>query len=113
VIPFDKSVELLKTYYALLFPTYYDGEGFAGTLIDAMASGVPVVASDWKYNSEIIENRQTGAIFATQNQKEFIDTLDWVYKNTDEWNSYKINCIKRAKNYLPEIAVKVLTERLA
>ena len=43
----DRSTETLKSYFALLFPTYYRGEGFAGTLIDAMSAGVPVIASDW------------------------------------------------------------------
>lgn len=58
-VPFDKSVEVLKNYFALLFPTYYEGEGFAGTLLDAMAAGVPVIASDWRYNPEIV-NEKTG-----------------------------------------------------
>lgn len=38
VIPFGCSTEVLKNYYALLFPTYYESEGFAGTLIDAMVA---------------------------------------------------------------------------
>ena len=42
LIPYDKSTDVLKEYFALLFPTYYDGEGFAGTLIDAMAAGLDV-----------------------------------------------------------------------
>lgn len=42
----EESVDVLKAYYALLFPTYYEGEGFADTLIDAMCAGLPVVASD-------------------------------------------------------------------
>ena len=35
LISFEKSVETLKEYFALLLPTYYEGEGFAGTLIGA------------------------------------------------------------------------------
>lgn len=60
IIRFDRSTEVLRNYYALIFPTYYEGEGFAGTLIDAMAAGVPVIASDWKYNTEIVMRIQRG-----------------------------------------------------
>ncbi|MFR3494185.1 MAG: glycosyltransferase [Blautia sp.] len=48
MVPFNQSTEVLKNYDALLFPTYYEGEGFAGTIIDAFAAGLPVIASDWK-----------------------------------------------------------------
>lgn len=58
-VPFDKSVEVLKNCFALLFPTYYEGEGFAGTLLDAVAAGVPVIASDWRYNPEIVNEMDT------------------------------------------------------
>lgn len=30
LIPFDRSVETLKEYFALLFPTYYEGGRFCG-----------------------------------------------------------------------------------
>lgn len=61
----NKSVETLKSYFALLFPTYYKGEGFAGTLIDAMSAGVPVIASGWKYNPEFVVPGKTGVIIKT------------------------------------------------
>ena len=41
-VAFDKSVSTLKDYTALLFPTYYPGEGLAGTVIDAFAAGLPM-----------------------------------------------------------------------
>lgn len=70
----DKSVDVLKAYYALLFPTFYDGEGFAGTLIDAFSSGVPVIASDWKYNPEIVHGN-VGIIYPTGNVESLADIL--------------------------------------
>lgn len=112
VIPFDKSVDILKKYYALLFPTYYSGEGFAGTLLDAMSSGVPIIASDWKYNSEIISNKYTGLLFKTKNNVEFQQCLEWIYNHQDEWNSFKINCIKEAKKYTLDKVIMILTEKL-
>lgn len=112
LIPFDKSVDILKNYYALLFPTYYKGEGLAGTLIDAMSSGVPVIASDWKYNTEIIKHKYTGLIFKTKNNIEFAKCLEWIYIHQDEWNSFRKNCIKEAKKYSLNNIILILTKEL-
>lgn len=108
----NRSVEVLKNYYALLFPTYYEGEGFAGTIIDAFASGVPVVASDWKYNSEIIEDGCDGVIIPARNVCALADKLVEIYENMDLWNAMKPNCLNRAREYLSENVIKVLMERL-
>ena len=74
LVPFDKSVDVLKDYFALLFPTYYEVEGFAGTLIDAYSAGVPVIASDWKYNAELV-NENVGFVYPTEDQRAFVDNL--------------------------------------
>lgn len=108
MIPYDKSTDVLKEYYALLFPTYYEGEGFAGTIIDAFAAGVPVVASDWKYNKEIISNWKTGIVTKNSLVAELIHILE--YK--DKWEKMKLECIMEAYKYLPEIALRPLFEKL-
>lgn len=46
----------LANYHFFLFLTNHYGEGFPGVLIDAMIAQVPVIASDWKYNSEILND---------------------------------------------------------
>lgn len=112
LVPYDKSVEVLKDYFALLFPTYYEGEGFAGTLIDALAAGVPVIASDWRYNPEIVEDGMTGKIYKVQNELSLRESLKWAYQNQDLWNSMKSNCIKLAYQYLPEKAIEILANQI-
>lgn len=108
LVPFDKSTDVLKEYFALLFPTFYEGEGFAGTLIDALAAGVPVIASDWKYNGEIIKNGKTGKII----RNKLDDELIYLYQHHDEWNDMKVDCLQEAKKYLPRIAMRCLIEKL-
>lgn len=81
VISFDHTTEVLKDCYALLFPTCYEGEGFAGTLIDALAAGVPVIASEWRYNSEIVIPGTTGLLFKTHDVEELTDKLIYIYEN--------------------------------
>lgn len=56
----ERSVEILKGYSALLFPTKWPGEGFPGTIIDAYAAGIPTIAYRWRYFDEIIEDGVTG-----------------------------------------------------
>lgn len=111
LVPFDKSVEVLKNYFALLFPTYYEGEGFAGTLLDAMAAGVPVIASDWRYNPEIV-NEKTGYVYPVHDNHAFIATLINVGNNPDLLLSKKSDCLKEAEKYRAENVIQCLTSKL-
>lgn len=108
----EKSVEILKNYYLLLFPTYYTGEGFAGTLIDAMNSGVPVIASNWRYNSEIIYNGINGYTYETRNNKELKKIMLSFLENQSLYNKMKKNCIKEANKYTSENAIKIMINEI-
>jgi glycosyltransferase involved in cell wall biosynthesis len=55
---------VLSRYNILLFPTRYEGEGFPGSIVDAMMSGLCVICTDWRYNKEIIEHTQCGYVLA-------------------------------------------------
>ena len=110
-VPFEKSVEVLKNYFALLFPTYYEGEGFAGTLLDAMAAGVPVIASDWRYNPEIV-NEKTGYVYPVHDNHAFVTTLISVGNNSDLLLSKKSDCLKEAEKYRAENVIQCLTSKL-
>ncbi len=112
IIPYDQSVETLKNYYVLLFPTYYEGEGFAGTLIDAMAAGVPVIASDWKYNGEIIQNGITGWIFPAKNIETLSKILLDISNQQEFIDGMKRHCLQHAYKYSPKNAIKCLFEKL-
>ena len=112
LIPFNKSVDIIKNYFALLFPTYFLGEGFAGTLIDAFSAGVPVIASDVFSNREIITNGKNGYLYEYKNKNALCDKLIWIATHSDEWNKMKTECINKAIEYLPETVVRILTEKL-
>ncbi len=111
LIPFDKSVDVLKEYFALLFPTYYEGEGFAGTLIDAYSAGVPVIASDWKYNSEIV-NENVGYTYPARNEEAFVNILKFIATNSMELLSKKENCLKEAKKFRLEFVIQQILKNI-
>lgn len=45
---------VLQEHDALVFPTYYEAEGVPGAIVEAMQSGLPVVASNWKAIPEVV-----------------------------------------------------------
>ncbi len=111
VIPSRKSVEILSGYYLLLFPTYYKGEGFAGTLIDAFSAGLPVVASDWKYNSEIV-TAEVGFLYSYRERKQLVDLLVKLYENNELVNGKRMACLRKAKEFSVESVISVFCKYL-
>ena len=112
MVEYDKSVEVLKNYFALLFPTYYEGEGFAGTILDSLSAGVPIIASDWKYNAEIIKNGETGYLFPVQNLVEFETVLSKTALHPQSLLSMKQDCLQDAENFSPKNVIKIFMEQL-
>lgn len=111
-ISFDKSTEILKNYFALVFPTYYDGEGFAGSLIDAMAAGIPVIASDWRYNPEIVKEGENGCLFRTRDVKAIVRCLENMKRSLALWNKRKKEILKEAYTYLPCNTIEILINQM-
>lgn len=106
------SVSTLKDYYALLFPTYYKGECFPGTIIDAFAAGLPVFASDWHENSNIVADGRTGMLFPAHSVESLSKILIFSYRNQCKINGMRRNCLAESKKYFPEVVVNVLVSKI-
>jgi len=63
----NEGYNTLASYHAMLFPTFHPTEGFAGVMIDAFISGLPVLASDWAHNTEAITDGKQGIIYPVHN----------------------------------------------
>lgn len=110
-VDFDKSSDVLKDYFMLLFPTYYEGEGGAGTLVDAFSAGLPVIATDWRYNGEII-NDSVGYTYPTHEDERLGELLEFALNNVSQIEEKKTACLDMAKKYRISQTVKSLTERI-
>ncbi len=107
----EESVDIVKNYFALLFPTYYEGEGFAGTLLDAYSSGVPVIATDWRYNTELV-SKETGFVYPTGDQEEFLKILNELVANPTLVLSKKKSCIKEAYKYQSKSVIAKIEKQI-
>ena len=108
VIESSKSVEVLKDYFALLFPTHYYTEGIPGTVIDAYAAGVPVISSKWESFSDLIDDGITGIGYAFDNTDELTKLLLCMAEQPQIILNLKRACIAKAEKFTPETVVDIL-----
>ena len=112
VVPYEQSVSTIKDYFALLFPTRFYTEGIPGTIIDAYAAGLPVIASRWESFGDIIDDGITGIGYAFEDEKGLYKILSDVCANPRSVTDMKENCVHKAMDYIPENALKPLFEQI-
>lgn len=95
----DDTIKTLSNYYCMLFPTFYRGEGVPHTIIESFGAALPVIASNWAYNSELIENEKTGLIFSLEEKDELKDKISWAINHLEEIKTISKNCYQESKKY--------------
>lgn len=107
-VPPDQSVQTLKKYYSLVFPTHYYTEGIPGTLIDAYSAGIPVISAKWESFTDVVDDHVTGLGYEIDNQQALINILLEIADDPSIMNKMKENCLKKAKEFDSEEAIKIL-----
>lgn len=110
-VPYDESVEVLKNYFALLFPTHYWTEGVPGTIIDAYASGLPVIASKWE-NFDNIINDDTGIGYDFDCIDSLTEVLDYIQKNPAFLITKKQHCVETYQKFSPEAVMNIVLQKM-
>lgn len=101
----EKSVNTLKNYYLLLFPTKFKTEGIPGTIIDALSAGVPIIASRWDNVEEIISHEKNGLIYDFNDLLDFKINLEKMI-NTKSIKNMKKECLIEAKKFQKENVIE-------
>lgn len=111
-VPQDQSVEVLRDCYMLLFPSVYAGEGLPGTIIDAYSAGLPVIASDWHFNAELVHDGVTGWCYDHRDASLLTERLLCAVEHPDEVNAMRSACLAEAAVYTPEHAMQQIAKQL-
>lgn len=83
ILPPTKNI-IVEYSKSQMFVLSSDCEGFGLVIIEAMACGIPVVATDCPYGpSEIIDNGKTG-LLAKMNVRDLAEKMDWMMANNEE-----------------------------
>ncbi len=110
IIDSSKSTDIIKNYFALVFPTKYYTEGIPGTIIDAYFAGVPVISSKWESFCDVVDDGVTGIGYKFDDADELTKTLITVLHNPERMNDMKENCLKKAIDFTPEEIIKIFAK---
>lgn len=95
----EESYNALSEYSCMLFPTYWMGEGFPGVIIDAYIAGLPVIATDWNMNKEVVEEGKTGIIIPIQDSKALAAAMLKMMEDPKLVAKMSQNSLNKAQDY--------------
>jgi len=104
----DNVYAVLPTYDLMIFPTYYEGEGFPGAILDSYIAGVPIIASDWKYNREFVDEGRTGVLCRMRSVEDIVFQVETFIANPERIMGMRQHCLEKAQNYHVEQMVQRL-----
>ena len=110
---FEKKVELMKNAKALLFPIFKRQEPFGLVVVEAMACGAPVIASNTGSMPEIIENAKTG--FLVNSNEEAIEAIKNIHLISRKYCRKHVEkkfSLKRMVNNYERLYKKIIASRM-
>ena len=99
-------LSLLKCCDLFLFPSFR--EGLSVVLMEAMAAGVPIVASRIRGNVDLIDDGINGFLCDPRDADGFADRIRTLLENTDLAEKFRNNSLNRIKNYDKHIVAEQL-----
>jgi glycosyltransferase involved in cell wall biosynthesis len=102
--------ETLIKYDILILPTYHEGEGYPGIIIEAFALGIPSISTYWNAIPELIEDGINGLLIKPKNYLDLknkileINELDFNSLSKNAYNSFKnFSSKEQTKHFLTKI----------
>lgn len=93
-IKYEKVIQEMLDSDVFLFPTFFRAEGFSMALLEAMASGLPCIATDWAANRHMLEDKG-GILIPVKQYLPLVEALrkmrdPAIRKEMSKWNQNKV-----------------------
>lgn len=99
----EELYNLLSSYDIFLLATRWVGESCVGVLVESKIAGIPAIVTDWRYNSEVVQNEKEGLVVSSENEeiisKEFADAVIRLKNNSDLYSLLSTGASESVERY--------------
>lgn len=99
----NQVVAAMQQADAFLFPSR--SEGFGLVAAEAMACGLPVVATNGSSLSEVVENGVTGVLCPQDDVAAFAESVRRLAADAVQWQEYSLQAIRRVRLLFSQVAI--------
>lgn len=92
-------ISTIKNYDLFVFPTYYQGEGHPGVVIEAMMAGLPIITTNFKSIPDLVEHNVNGLLVTPNKPQELADAIQLMVDNAELMKTLKLQSEVKGKKY--------------
>ena len=108
----SETAGVLRSCFAILFPTYFECECFAGTALDAFAARIPIIANDWLYNDEAIRSGRDGFIYPFRDNDAAAAQMVRLYEDKALYAAIQEGCEESMRRFSTDHVMGEFSRRL-
>jgi len=97
VLEAEDVCSILSNYDALVLPTYYEGEGYPGVILEAYSVGLPVISTHWKDIAELVEDGVSGILVKPKDALDLEEKMRALIDNPEMYRMLRVGAKKRAE----------------
>ncbi|OED98587.1 glycosyltransferase family 4 protein [Vibrio breoganii] len=98
VVSSGNIYEVINKHDILVLPTFYEGEGYPGIIIEAMHCGKPIITTNWKNIPEVVDE-SCALIFNPQDVDSLYFHIKDVVENSDAYRGLCLGSKLRAREF--------------
>lgn len=102
-------VPTMRNYRALVMPSWYEGEGYPGVILEAFAAGIPVIASRWRAIPELVDS-SCGILVQPGDAGELASAMETLLHDETGYNSLCKGVRGKRKQFDSEYWTEVFVE---
>lgn len=68
-------IDTMRGYDAFVFPTFWEGEGHPGVVVESMMAGLPVVSTRFRSIPELVEHEENGLLVPPKDPSALADAI--------------------------------------
>ena len=86
----------------LAFPSKYEGEGYPGVLIEGINMNLPIIATNHKYNSELVRDGVDGILYDPEDSDALWECIDDLASNRKKLRYFHDNLKQKKEKFYSE-----------